>query len=48
MTNGGKSMTESVTSGGMSALIGFDPLDPGFRLDPYPHYARLRETQPIF
>ncbi|MFF5260947.1 cytochrome P450 [Actinomadura viridis] len=41
-------MTESAVSGGMSALLGFDPLDPGFRLDPYPHYARLREEQPIF
>jgi cytochrome P450 len=43
-----KPMTESAVSGGMSDLLGFDPSDPGFRLDPYPHYARLRERQPIF
>lgn len=25
----------------------FDPLAPGFFDDPYPHYARLRETEPV-
>ena len=29
-----------------SALL-FNPLDPALSIDPYPHYARLRETEPI-
>lgn len=42
-------MTDSTVSpSGMSVLLGFDPLDPGFRADPYPHYARLRAEQPVF
>lgn len=27
-------------------LLSFDPLDPGFRADPYPHYARLAADGP--
>lgn len=27
-------------------LLSFNPLDPGFRADPYPHYARLRAGGP--
>jgi cytochrome P450 len=26
----------------------FDPYDPGFQADPYPHYARLRRESPVF
>ena len=27
---------------------GFDPLDPGYLADPYPHYARFRKEAPVF
>src|SRR5436189_148188 len=26
----------------------FDPFAPGFSDDPYPHYAKLRETDPVY
>jgi cytochrome P450 len=41
-------MTETPDLAGIAALVGFDPTDPGFRSDPYPHYARLRENTPHF
>ena len=41
-------MTETPALSGIAALVGFDPTDPGFRADPYPHYERLRENTPIF
>jgi len=28
--------------------VGFNPLDPGFSANPYPHYAALRSTAPVF
>ena len=28
--------------------VGFNPLDPGFPANPYPHYAALRSTAPVF
>jgi cytochrome P450 len=41
-------MTESTVQPDITELIGYNPLDPGFRADPYPHYARLRERAPVF
>lgn len=41
-------MTEPQVLTGLAALVGFDPLDAGFRADPYPHYARLRRDRPVF
>jgi cytochrome P450 len=32
----------------MTAELRYDPLDPGVREDPYPHYARLRREAPVF
>ena len=32
----------------ITSLIGYNPLDPDFRRNPYPHYARLRERAPVF
>jgi pimeloyl-[acyl-carrier protein] synthase len=29
------------------APLAFDPFDPAFRVDPYPTYRRLRETEPV-
>ena len=26
----------------------FNPLDPAFRRDPYPHYATLRDQAPVY
>ncbi|WP_419992776.1 cytochrome P450 [Streptomyces boninensis] len=34
--------------GGAGNVLGFDPDDPTFRQDPYPHYQRLRESSPVF
>lgn len=41
-------MAESAALQGIAALVGFDPTDPEFRKNPYPQYALLRETKPIF
>jgi cytochrome P450 len=30
-----------------AAVLGFDPFDPAFRADPYPHYERLRADGPL-
>ena len=32
----------------MTTDVGFNPLDPGFPANPYPHYAALRSTAPVF
>jgi unspecific monooxygenase len=38
-----------VTEAGASAtaILGFDPFDPAFRADPYPHYRRLSASGPL-
>jgi cytochrome P450 len=41
-------VTKTPVLTGIAALVGFDPTDPAFRADPYPHYERLRENTPIF
>jgi cytochrome P450 len=52
-----KNRVTDVTSTGGSALVTvcamvmeqpvFNPFDPGFAADPYPHYARMRELDPV-
>jgi cytochrome P450 len=32
---------------GAAAILGFDPFDPAFRADPYPHYGLLRADGPL-
>ena len=41
-------MSSATTQGGLESMLGFNPTDPGFRQDPYPHYRRLRENTPVF
>jgi unspecific monooxygenase len=33
---------------GAAAILGFDPFDPAFRADPYPHYGLLRAAGPLW
>lgn len=44
----GETMTTANLNSGLADVLGFDPTDPGFRVDPYPHYAELRRRTPAF
>ncbi len=40
-------MTESPVVPNLKALLGFDPTDPAFLVNPYPAYAKLRRESPV-